>query len=443
MVNITIPNNNIEERKYVINTFFRDFIGIQVNLSIADILNWEIQCLDKKIIVEDAFFSKFQQELSYLQKDCIPTMYSEDYVLGAKLVRIFGSGKYENTSKSVFLGNDIFAATFFLLTQWEEIILKKEEHKTIYDKLKETELFLVRNNLYARCIVNEYITFIRKLLNIEQSTHKFKVMLTHDVDRCYLSDERELCVNVLNMLKAGQVTKATKILSDYLSYPKDSNPFDSFSILMDMAEKAKCKAYFYFKACKRGDEGYTYSLTDETPQKAIREIINRNHYIGLHASENTVGAYNKLLDEYKELKEISGSVIEGGRTHQLIYDGEVFSNLSNIGLQYDSSVGFQYYNGFRTSVCLPYYIFDVIKRRTLNIKQIPFSIMDSVTLRQTITPDEFYKQIENIINIVKSYEGYFVSNWHSNMFLARGREDYVRVYRQMMEYILNKQNEEE
>lgn len=34
-------------------------------------------------------------------------------------------------------------------------------------------------------------------------THHFDVMLTHDVDRCFLSSYEELCDNINQMLKMG------------------------------------------------------------------------------------------------------------------------------------------------------------------------------------------------------------------------------------------------
>lgn len=434
MIKVIIPNNNIPEREYTIKTFFNDFLGVSIELSVGDVTCWLISSNEKCIKVEDYFFSKFLQPLSYLKIENIPYLYVEDSFCNHKLVRVWGTGEYCYSGNEIYLGNDIFASAFFFLTQWEEVVIKKNQHKEIDEKVDESKLFLVRNLLYTRCVINEYVDFISGLLGIK-NTHQFTPILTHDVDRCYLSDERVLCTNILGMLRQGQIEKAVKVLDDYLSYPIGSNPFESFSELMNQAESGGCKAHFYFKACEPGDMGYTYSLNDTIVQKMIDNIIRRGHYIGLHASENTIHSREKLTTEYAELKKISGGEIEEGRTHLLIYDGDIYTNLESVGLKCDSGVGFQYYNGFRSSVCYPYYIFDVEKRCSIDIKEVPFNVMDTVSIRQHLSPNEFLEQIKMIISTIKSYGGCFVSNWHSNLYLVHGREEYQTVYSQMMNLI--------
>lgn len=151
-----------------------------------------------------------------------------------------------------------------------------------------------------------------------------------------------------------------------------------------------------------GDEGFTYSLNDNFVVKVIKNILTRGHYIGLHATENTSHSYKALKMENERLKEISGCAINGGRTHSLIYSPDVFRNLDRLGLLYDSGVGFQYYNGFRSSVCYPYPIFCIPERKKLNIKQYPFMVMDSVSIRNKVGAEDFFKDIVLVIDTVKS-----------------------------------------
>lgn len=61
-------------------------------------------------------------------------------------------------------------------------------------------------------------------------------------------------------------------------------------------------------------------------------------------------------------------------------------------------------------------------------------VMDSVSVRNKVGAEDFLKDIVLVIDTVKKYEGLLVTNWHSNMFNAKGREEFKEVYRMMVEY---------
>ncbi len=442
MNNILIfcPKNHQEEKKYILTTLFQDLLGIPVQISFAEKDNYEFIIGDKKIIFADAFFSKFREPLSYLNVGNIPDTLIIEKTLGVNIPLIWGTNKCIIGDKEICIGNDVLATAFFFLTQWEEYVLKVWQGLGVREKVNEKLLFIVRNGLQKKCLVNDILEFLKVLLKmcgIEQfQTYHFNVMLTHDVDRCYLSSYEELCGNIYQMLKTGESEKAQKILGDYLSYQQQGiNPFNSFNELMTISEQNGFKNHFYFKPCVAGDEGITYSIYDDFVVKAINNILSRGHYIGLHASENTSLSYNALEKEYDRLLEVSKNEIAGGRTHGLIYSYDIFENMERLGLKYDSGIGFQYYNGFRSSVCYPYSMFDIERRKKLTMKQYPFMVMDSVSVRNNMNAEKFFEDTIAIINMVKKYNGVFVMNWHSNMFDAKGREGFKKIYCQMVELL--------
>ena len=61
-------------------------------------------------------------------------------------------------------------------------------------------------------------------------------------------------------------------------------------------------------------------------------------------------------------------------------------------------------------------------------------VMDSVSTRNEMNAEDFFKDIISVMDTVKKYDGLLVTNWHSNMFNAKGREEFKEVYRMMVEY---------
>lgn len=441
-IKIVSPNNNILEREYILTILFQDFLGINIQLYFEEANDYKLYICDKTVIIKDSFFNNHKKELSYLKTSNIPTSIKFDSFLGKSIPLIWGKGIYQNAKNTIEIDNDIFATSFFFLSQWEEYVLKEQQGLDAYHKVNEQELFVVKNNLQKKCLVNDIVEFLKTVLaEYGLSTVKefhFEVMLTHDVDRCYLSDYIELCDNIYKMLESGSFERAKRILGDYISYTKQGvNPFDSFEELMNISESFGFKNDFYFKPCIEGEEGYTYSIFDKTVKDIIQNILKKGHFIGLHATENTSDSLNTLKTEYIRLSDVSNTSIIGGRTHNLIYSPGILNNLDSLGMLYDSGVGFQYYNGFRSSVCYPYSIFNIEDRKTLNMKQYPFMVMDSVSIRNRMSAEEFLENIISVIDVVKKYKGVFITNWHSNTFNAKGREDFKDTYKRMLQYLCN------
>ena len=435
---IYIPDNFRNEREYAVRSLFQDFINVPVQVLFESRTDYKVEAGDHYIFFEDVFFEENAEFESYLKFQNIPETLTFQSAGGKELPLIWGTGTYESDGKDIHIGNDLFAAVFFFLSQWEEFVMKRDKGLDAFHKLDESELFIVRNGLQKRCLVNEIADFVKELLSrcgvSPIAENKFSVMLTHDVDRCYLSSYSELCDNIYKMLLAGDNDRARRILGDYLFYRQEAtDPFDSFDELMDISESFGLRSHFYFKPCVEGDKGSTYSIYDERVVEIIKRILRRGHYVGLHSTENASLSQDVLKTELVRIKEVTGNALEYGcRTHGLFYDFTLFENMDEAGLEYDSSIGFQYYNGFRSSVCLPYHIFDILNGKTLRLKQIPFMTMDSVSMRNGMSPDAFLQDIKNVSETVRRHSGVFVMNWHSNLFNANGRGEFKNVYKNIL-----------
>lgn len=157
MIIVKIPNNNIAERKYILDIIFNEFLGLEYNLEIgAD--NYEITLQNnKKLIINDTFFNKYPNDLEYLKEENIPKSIND---------------------------LDIFSASFFMLTRWEEYVNKTRD---THNRFPATESLAYKENFLNRPIVNELIEKLKKQLlaldeNLAFKKKKFELILTHDVD---------------------------------------------------------------------------------------------------------------------------------------------------------------------------------------------------------------------------------------------------------------------
>lgn len=439
-VEITCPNNNIEERKYIIDVLF-GYLGIEPLIDFDDsAVGYIVVYGQKRIEIKDDFFIRFSDKLSYFDVNNIPSR-TKSLQCGMKFepVIIYGDDTYRQTNDTIYCGLDIFASAFFMLTRWEERVIEKKNN---LGRCDEDELLSVRNNFFKRPIVNEYVGLLGRMLEsigfvVRSNNGEYQeVLLTHDVDRAYLSGVFELLQNTQRMITSGDSRKAFTIIGRYVRYRiRGVQPFSSFNDIMSYSDKYGFKNSFFFKACEQGEKGYTYSVRDTIVQKQLENIQSGGHIIGFHPSENTVDSRPRFDLELSRLRSIAKAEVRGGRSHQLRYSEQSLEAWSENNLGYDSGCGFQFYNGFRAGICYPYPMFNIEARKVLKLSQKPFIIMDSVWLRNKSEPDEFYREAVELFDIVMRYNGTICMNWHSNMINTIEMDSVRSVYYKLVDYI--------
>ena len=132
MIKLKIPNNNLNERKYILDIIFNEFLGLEYKIETGS-KNYEILLENnKKLIIKDTFFNKYSKDLEYLKLENIPKKIEE---------------------------LDIFAASFFMLTRWEEYVNKNRD---IHDRFPATESLAYKQGFLDRPVVNEYVEELKK-----------------------------------------------------------------------------------------------------------------------------------------------------------------------------------------------------------------------------------------------------------------------------------------
>ena len=442
MMKILVPNNNNLERKYILDQILGEYFRLEYELVFED-ANFDYIFIngEKELVVKDVFFNQFPNQLEYLSLSNIPNkvFYAKNKYIN-DIVFFWGDDVIEESNNRLFCGVDIFASAFFMLTRWEEFILREKT-----GRCEEQMLLCVKYGLQKRAIVNEYcdvlITLLSKIGIVAKRPIYNQIKITHDVDRCYLSSYRQLFSNLFPLaFRDKQYKKAFIVLKNFLIYKvKRENPFDCFNALMDYSDKYNFINSFYFKTCREGEFGCTYTIDNSFVKKTILNIINRGHEVGFHPSESTFDDDEQFKLEYLRLQAIAGKVIKGGRNHGLYYNINTMRQWNGL-LDYDSGFGYQFSNGFRSGICYPYSVFDVFKRETLKLVEIPFVAMDTVAIRTKWTPQELFDDIVDIINIVNKYNGIVCFNWHSNQINVLERKKYKWVYFSIIDFLASKKN---
>ncbi|HEY8122591.1 MAG TPA: polysaccharide deacetylase family protein [Myxococcota bacterium] len=174
-----------------------------------------------------------------------------------------------------------------------------------------------------------------------------------------------------------------------LRHMASARAFWRFAEWADFAETlGGARSCFYFMARQgsllkylRGDPDAFYDVRAPHFRAVIAELRARGCEIGLHASFNSPVETARLAAEKARIEEVAGAPIAGNRSHYWRLDPtlphETLAALERAGFLYDTTLGYEFYPGFRRGVCHPYFPWHPAERRQLGILEFAPTWMDN------------------------------------------------------------------
>lgn len=452
---VFVPNNNLKERKYVLNVILKEFLGLDYELEVSSDIksDWVIEFSNKNSLVfEDHFFNRFPREKEYLDKRNIPNniiYYEEDndFLAEKNLPIIFGRPimkKITSTeTKKIYCGIDIFASCFFMLSRWEEYVNKERDEHNRFSSLKSVAY---KNNFLHRPVVNEYVFLLYSLMKsigFSQKIKKreYKMLVTHDVDvplrfTGWKSGLVEI-VRDISVRKNPLLAYKNLILKLKTSLKISKDPYDTFDFLMNLSDKYGIKSFFFFMA--RGNTRFDnrYSLDNPKIKALIERIKQKGHFIGIHPTYNSYNDVKQLTKEINELKKASNITnISFGRQHFLRFEVPTTWQIwEDNNMKWDSTLSYADREGFRCGVCYEFPVFNILTRKQLNLFERPLIVMEGsfATYQKNVSKQDMIYKIVCLQNRVKKYNGTFVILWHNSSFNTPAWNKYKGVYEHIME----------
>jgi len=385
---IKIPNNNISERRYIIDILFNEFLGLKHMVEVGS-GDYEITLPNKKqLIIEDTFFNKYPQDLEYL--------------------------KLENIPKDIYK-LDIFARSFFMLTRWEEYV---NRNRDTHNRFPATESLAYKQGFLDRPIVDEALETLKKRLlefdgSLKFKKREFELVLTHDVDDVsfWKSKKQLFRIVVGDIVKRRDIKLALNRVKEYylVSQGKIKDPFDTFDWLMERSEKLGLKSRFYFMSGGVTSYDNRYDIT--TQKKLIEKIKLRGHIIGIHPSYNAYSDAEQLRREKALLEEVCGCKIDEGREHYLRFEVPTTWQIwEDNGMRVDSSCGYADQEGFRCGTGDAFSVFNILTREKLNLKERPLVVMDATLFEYNAL--SYLEAMERVKELQKK-SNIFTLLWHN------------------------------
>ncbi|MDH8701375.1 hypothetical protein M2138_000716 [Dysgonomonadaceae bacterium PH5-43] len=322
---------------------------------------------------------------------------------------------------------DLFAASFYLLTLYEEHFPEKlDEH----GRFRHIESLLYKNNVLEKPIVDRWAYALKDVFEQQGydvsgfKLRQFRMINTFDIDHPFLYRNKGLVKNVGGVVKdlLKRNFAALKRRALVQVHIKEDPYFEALKMICETHMGQNKPYYLFVLLGERGKYGRTTLYSVKRYYDYIKTL--KNVTIGLHPSYKTFRNLEQLMKEKIKLEKILGYKVGSSRQHFLrMQSPETFQELNLAGIKEDFSLAFAHAPGFRSGTAIPYNFYDIRKDEETQLFVRPTVMMDSTLIvHQKLTPQQGFAKISQLIEECKKSGGDYLGLWH-NSNLAGSKKD--------------------
>jgi hypothetical protein len=331
---------------------------------------------------------------------------------------------------------DIFAASFYLVTRYEEYL---EYQPDDHGRFPASSSLAFRKGFLQIPVIDYWARemskiFLKKFQDLVFRRNEYKALLTFDSDQPFAYLGKSL-FRTLGGLINDIKTNGGKAAERYNTVAKgEKDPFEVFDYITEKITDNRCDAKFFFPVGETSKYDKNPSWKNSEYRKLIINLSGKYSF-GLHPSYNASANSLMLKEESDRLKEILLKEVISSRFHYIrLFTPESYHRLIGAGITEDYSMGYPDEPGFRAGIARPYFFYDVKEDKQTNLKVFPFQIMDATLYQyKKLNTSDSGELILKIINETKKAGGMFVSIWH-NTSLLDNKEwlDWRKVFETML-----------
>lgn len=335
---------------------------------------------------------------------------------------------------------DIFAASFYLISRYEEYLPHvKDQH----ERYPATESLAFQHKFLDKPVIDIWAYRFRDILKENfpgqswdsMPKRRFEYLSTLDIDQAFQFKHKGFTRNVGGIIKDLLRFNLRDLWMRFLVIVNlRRDPFDVFEYAIGLQQKHKVKTIFFFLLGEYSTYDKNISPDNSNFKQVIKNIADYSS-VGIHPSYYSMKNEAKTQKETKTLEGIVNFPIRKSRQHFLRMElPETYQNLVDLEIKSDYTMGYASHYGFRAGTCSPFYFYDLDFEIQTPLKVHPFAAMDG-TLKDYLgfTPKRAYNTIMHLANEVRKVEGTLITVFHNESISGSGRwRGWSRLYESLL-----------
>ena len=415
---------------YVFNLIFKTILGTDFEITSDEdfFANHEAPkvCYNDTKILDDCVFIKSKQllfehsidylELDFFEADGIPAFFG-------------------NNDSDADLPFDIFAASFYLASRYEEYLPFRTNEYGCYN---HTNSFAFQNNFLDKPVIDIWAWRLAEIIrnrfpDWEMPKKYFNFISTINIGQAYKYKRIGLLRTVYgychDIAKRDwqHISERTKVLLN-----RQADPYDNYQHIVELSEKYHVKTIFWSLMCDYSPYDHNISYRNEHLRNTLKHMADFGK-VGISLSYDSSCDLQKQEAETERLAEVLHKPVIRSRFNYMRFQLPVdYKNLAKIGIEKDFSMGYHDVTGFRAGTCAPFHFFNLESNREYNLLVYPTPIPENIF--SLYSPDEALDKLKQTINEIAKVGGTFVNIWKSEYFT---NETYSGIYEQILELCKN------
>lgn len=306
---------------------------------------------------------------------------------------------------------DIFSASFYLLSRYEEYLPHvKDEH----GRFPAKESLAFKNDFLRKPVVDIWAYKLFNLLqerftDLERASSTYNYVSAIDVTTSHSFAHRGLLRSAagffydLFTLKFKRVAERVQVWF----YPQ-KDPYNNFEYLIGLHKKLHLKSIFFFQFAAYSTYDKNVSPNHNTFRFLIKSISDYSQ-VALAASYSSFDNVELLRKERKNLAGVINRSVEASKMrYNRMHVPHSYRNLIEAEFTDDYTMGYSHEIGFRAGTCSTFYFYDISLEIQQPIKIHPFAINDYALIAKK-SIEEMMQVSEQLYEEVKKVNGTFIA----------------------------------
>ena len=344
------------------------------------------------------------------------------------------------TGDKSHLPYDIFSASFFLLTRYEEYLPHVQDN---YGRFVAEESLAHKHGFLQQPVVDvwayKFMTVLRSFYpDFVPTKRAYQIQPIIDVPMAYDYKQKGIMRTVGGTLFDFGRLKFKRLYNRYsvlFGFKKD--PYNTFNYIINRQKQSGNKFIMFFLIGNYSTYDKNVNIQNKNFVSLIKSVADYCK-VGLKVSFFALESIELLKEEKRTMEEVINTPLEGSRhSFSKINIPESYRNLVELEIKEDYTMGYVDTIGFRAGTCRPFLFYDIDYEAQTPLLLNTFHVIDSALLKHNSLLDK-KKTLNEVIREVKKVNGTFTPVFHNYTF---SDESKWKGFKELFNTIIDSQHE--
>jgi hypothetical protein len=334
---------------------------------------------------------------------------------------------------------DIFAASFYLLSRYEEYLPHVKDE---YGRFTAKESLAYKKGFLHQPVVDIWAYKFLKVLqqrfpDYNFVSRKYNVIPVIDVPMAYYFKLKGIMRTIGGTFGDIFRFKLKQLYQRYLvlfKFKKD--PYNTFNWIINKQKQVKQRFMVFFLIGDYSTYDKNVSINKKKFVSLIKSVADYCK-VGLKASYMALEDFEILKDEKVKMESIINSSLEISRnSFSKLNLPQSYRNLIDLEINEDYSMGYVNEMGFRAGTCTPFLFYDMDYETQTPLMVQTYHLMDYALIKNASFLDK-KETVNKMINEIKQVNGTFTPIFHNYSF---GEDQRWNGFKELFTLILDSAN---